>query len=163
MKRAVLLLCLTLSAVVFAKDRHMPLSDYLIQSHSVYIENQTGDPKAADAAYSELSSIKSYYVTQDGSRAEILVVISRSISDAGTWVRSTDNANAQIWGNTAQVNSTGNTMAIPLRRQWITVGVFDHRTNTSLWSETHAGSSSGATKACLKSYRKRFDESAKAR
>jgi len=144
MRRAVAAVWITalLAAAPATGQKYAPLPKEILEAKVIYVLNLTDEPEVRDKAYKELRGLKRYEITEDREKAELVFVFTFSESaDAGA---------------VAIPLSTGAVIAVPTRRSFVTLRIFnpDKPNDTALWQVTR--STPNGTKNCIKELRKRL-------
>jgi predicted Zn-dependent protease len=119
-----LLLC---SAAAAAREKiYAPLPDKVIAAKTVFLVNDSGAAKFADALYREVKDWNRWQVVTDRGKADLVLVLSRQETVAG--VIST--ASATAVGQTV----SGSGVAVPVATQRWYLHVLDSKTGEKLWT-----------------------------
>jgi len=85
MKSFILFLCFLVASPVFAKAKHAPLPDAVLNAKSVYILNDTGMQKIADTAYEDLTKWGRFSIAPNRKSADLIIhFVGRDVLLEGT-------------------------------------------------------------------------------
>lgn len=126
-KRTAAFLVMLLVAGSASAQKHAPLPDKVLQAKTVFLLNDAGDGKAADALYEAVGSWGKYKVVQDRSKADLVIVL----SNKSEYAYATSTGSGTRIGN--QSYGTGSTVMMPARSYYL--HIVDAASGESLWTE----------------------------
>lgn len=144
-------LCLMVASESLARDEeHAPLPDKLLKARSAYLINDSGDVKAYDRFYRDLTKWSRFTVVSSRDNADIVMVLTSS-SQSG--VTAVSGSSASTGGVT-----TGSATATTVPSTSLHLRVLDAKTDEILWTDmTEKWIASGHAPAKLVSnLKKRF-------
>ncbi len=134
MTKKLIVFCLLLTSAGFAKSKHAPLPEGLLNAKTVYIVNQTGMQQISDGAYSEFSKWGRYRVVSDKSSADLVAVFREQ-------------------QGYVQVNGNGRSRPIVSMTVYVT-----NSTDGAYQDTPRAWTLTGLAKTCVNDFRKRVEQ-----
>jgi hypothetical protein len=110
-----------------SEAQHAPFPEPLTNAKSIFLINDSGDAKAYDAFYSEMTKWKHFSITQKKEEADVIAVLTTN----GAYVLTMGNATASS-GHTT--NAYGSAFSIPVN--YLGLKVFDGHSGDVLWTDS---------------------------
>jgi hypothetical protein len=138
MKALALVMACLIVPVSLSADEKAPLPGKIQSAKTVFMINDSSEPKLGDAFYRELLHAKRWQVVTDRQGADLILIISQRDSPAGVVSIGSANGTAQGYavGNVAVAtqSTTATSTAIPVTNSSWHLYVVDPQTSEVLWN-----------------------------